>query len=273
MELKIIGANRLRFTYNKLIDNEIYGGKDMMNGIPIGKQFIALSNLSSKKVRCRREDGGTVFVYGPKRRRYGWRYTEENFLSMYTPETSKKNETEQWHSRLKRAIKCMHFSGLWPEIKQQFENELKMTWEDRKEMCDIYWDRRTWVGGKPMFKTPEEMDALWQPFYDKYPFAFTKDIYGHLQVNTGYLFEVSKCTLKSMYFGKGLNDDIKAELKYAIEDRRPWSQDRIRTSYDVSVKYDPGEQKAWYSEEYKNCGNGHYYLMLDHSTALFLEND
>ena len=46
-----------------------------------------------------------------------------------------------------------------------------------------------------------------------------------------------------------------------------------RSSYDVSFSYDPKLQHAWYSEEYKNCGNGHYYLALDETHALFYEDD
>jgi hypothetical protein len=43
--------------------------------------------------------------------------------------------------------------------------------------------------------------------------------------------------------------------------------------YDVTFNYNPDEQKAWYSEEYRNCGNGHYYLALDNEHAIYYEKD
>ena len=44
-------------------------------------------------------------------------------------------------------------------------------------------------------------------------------------------------------------------------------------SYDYSISTDPENKKARYSAEYKWCGNGHYYIMLDWDTALFMEDD
>jgi hypothetical protein len=46
-----------------------------------------------------------------------------------------------------------------------------------------------------------------------------------------------------------------------------------RTNYDVSFEYNAEKGMAWYSEEYKNCGNGHYYLALNGTHAIFWEDD
>jgi hypothetical protein len=46
-----------------------------------------------------------------------------------------------------------------------------------------------------------------------------------------------------------------------------------RTSYDVHYTYNAKEKKAFYSEEFKDCGNGHYYLAIDNTHALFYEDD
>ena len=228
--------------------------------------------LNIKEHTRYKEGNGTVFVFAKRKRRYGKRYSDEQFSRLYTPETPKRTETEEWHRRLKRAIRCMHMSGLWPELMQKFQNCLLMTAEDRKAIYDIWLDRRKLVDGQRFERTEEEQDARLQPFMDTYPFVFSRDEKGHIRPDTDYIYEISDCVLKSMYFGRE-NKDIKCELKAAIEDRRPWSSGRIRANYDVSVEYDPGKQKGWYSEEYRNCGNGHYYLMLDGSTALFCEND
>lgn len=46
--------------------------------------------------------------------------------------------------------------------------------------------------------------------------------------------------------------------------------------YDCSVqisKDNVGNLFAWYSEEYRGCGNGHYYFALDERRAIFVEDD
>ena len=49
-----------------------------------------------------------------------------------------------------------------------------------------------------------------------------------------------------------------------------------RKGYDNSIEFrlcDDGKKRGWYSEEFKNCGNGHYYLALDERRAIFCEDD
>ena len=83
---------------------------------------------------------------------------------------------------------------------------------------------------------------------------------------------MSECRMKSLYFGKPYNRMIKDEIADAMANRRRTTQ-RARAGYDVTFEYDPDRNMAWYSEEYRDCGNGHYYLALDASTALFCEDD
>ena len=63
---------------------------------------------------------------------------------------------------------------------------------------------------------------------------------------------------------QALKNALKNNLNYSIENR---------VNYDVSYEYNAETKKAWYSEEYINCGNGHYYLAIDENTAIFCEND
>ena len=43
--------------------------------------------------------------------------------------------------------------------------------------------------------------------------------------------------------------------------------------YSVSVSKKDGVLRGWYSAEYKGCGNGHYFLLLDATHAIFYEDD
>ena len=92
-------------------------------------------------------------------------------------------------------------------------------------------------------------------------------------IDYDYVNEVSYANCKSMFFGKGQNDYYKGQIKQALQDKTAYYTGRISLNYDVSFQYKPETQQAWYSEEYRNCGNGHYYLALDESAALFYEDD
>lgn len=231
------------------------------------EMFESIDVLTRKKHRSQRtkfngED--RIFVYKPRSRYFGRRYSVEDFAVRYNIREN-PDETIAWHKRLKRAINCLENSGLWQEIKEQFENMLKMTWEDRKQMNEIYWKQ---------YDIPyEQIVQMFEPYVKKYPFAFFKDEDGKLKLNTTYTWEKSACRLKSMYFGKYENKQIKEEISEAIKNNRDYSTGRIPVNYDVSFEYRAKDAKAWYSEEYRDCGNGHYYIALNHSTALFLEDD
>ena len=65
------------------------------------------------------------------------------------------------------------------------------------------------------------------------------------------------------------------EIKKAFEEKRSFNY-HWRGSYDYSAEgrlEDSGEFNAWFSMEYKGCGNGHYYLLLDGMHAIFAEDD
>ena len=67
---------------------------------------------------------------------------------------------------------------------------------------------------------------------------------------------------------------MSAEVAECIKNGTNFSR-RWENGYDNSVEIAnrDGEKLAWYSEEYRGCGNGHYYLMFDATHAIFYEDD
>ena len=126
-----------------------------------------------------------------------------------------------------------------------------MSYSDYQEAKKAFWDR-----------TPISS------FASKYPFLFEDG-----ELNSEYFTEIGECRLKSMYFGKRDNKTYKEMIASHLKNKENFTLYRIPVNYDVSYEYDADKNKAWYSEEYRNCGNGHYYLALDNSTALFVEDD
>lgn len=177
--------------------------------------------------------------------------TLRNFLFNYDPVF--KNEEDQWHKRLARAEKILEKSNLWPELKDVFHDLQTMSYDDHKKLGALWINR----GSSEEFKS-------------RYPFAFGVTENGDEYIKNDYVNELSCCRLKSMYFGSE-NDRIKSALKKAIENDLNHVEYRVPVKYDVSVE--KRGNKAWYSEEYRGCGNGHYYLALNESTAVFYEDD
>ncbi len=62
------------------------------------------------------------------------------------------------------------------------------------------------------------------------------------------------------------------ELKAKIKALAPFREAWCGRSYDISMSINP-DGRAFYSEEYRNCGNGHYFLLLDERHAIHVEDD
>lgn len=222
------------------------------------EKFLVKHQETNKTYRCSIEPDGHYFIYAPNRRKYGYRYTKEKFEKLYTIVPKRLTKTEEWHNNIAKVIKKLNASGLWQDLIPFFENLMQLSYEEHEYLC---------------YLSHGETDKAIQTFQNKYPFLFCQNKDVKTIIDYEYTSELSQCKLKSMYFGKTLNSRIKSEIKHAITQKESYYSPRIRVSYDVTFEYNAEKQKAWYCEEYKNCGNGHYYLALDENTALFCEDD
>lgn len=221
------------------------------------QNFKAVNAYNGETHRCHMEDSGNIFVYARNKKRRGWRFDEKQFLLRFTP-LLPADENSQWKKRLKRAVKLCRESGLWAEIAVVWDDLYKyVTLDEKQKIYEMSWNK------------PEEAIAYCK---ERYPFMIKTDSDGCEYLDTDYIWELSRCELKSMYFGYN-NAEEKEQIRKAIDEHRPYTIPRIRTNYDVSFSYVPESNKAFYREEYKGCGNGHYYLALNHSTAVFSEDD
>lgn len=77
---------------------------------------------------------------------------------------------------------------------------------------------------------------------------------------------------------KHFSEDQFEQIKLAFENKTKISIHRNGNSvrerdYSVHTAFDNGEFQAWFSSEYHRCGNGNYYLLLNPTTAVFMEHD
>lgn len=97
------------------------------------------------------------------------------------------------------------------------------------------------------------------------------------------------CAIKSIPFPKKDRDSglIRTAIQNVIKNRSPHSGMPVEQSYiglswrsprydhDARVRWENGKDEpcGYYSEEYHNCGNGYYWILLDHQHAMFVEKD
>lgn len=175
----------------------------------------------------------------------------------------KKSEADTWRASWENVLARLEKSGLWAEYKEQVKTALAVGYDKIKKAYEVYWgdeykDRREGITARKI----QAIDPRLVVMEDGNMYADTSVI--------GYMNTPAK--VKKMYFSKYGNELSLKKIAAALAAHEDCSESG-RASYDVSFRYQAKDNKAWYSEEYKNCGNGHYYLALDATHAVFYEDD
>lgn len=235
-----------------------------------------------RPTRAALEEGNTVFVYDHGRRRYGFRYTDDVFCRRYAVHFNPDvTDAVLWERRVRNVLKKLTASGLWPEVKKEFEQLLEIGYDRRQRLMYDGWpfEAQQPYWNAIMRKEPDAAEKFNAEFerhhgelMNEIPFAFYKSEDGLWYKRSVFINEMSEARTKSMYFGKHYNRWAKDEFAKAIQEKRRYLFE-TRTHYDVTLQYNPETNMAWYAEEYRDCGNGHYYIAIDSNTALFCEDD
>ena len=223
------------------------------------EKFRVKNKATNETFRCIQEDETTFFVFLPRAKRKGFRYDANTFHQRFEIMKPSKTPTEQWHFRIRKVIKAINKSGLWTDEIPFLTSLLYLSIEDLTLMREEYW-----------IEFHKKGEPYVSRFADKYPFAYQTTDNGPL-LKWNYVSEFANVQTKSMWFDTS-NRMVKDDIKRHLEDKKSY-RIQIPSYYDVSFEYDASKSKAWYSEEYKGCGNGHYYMAVNENTAVFLEND
>ena len=151
-----------------------------------------------------------------------------------------KTPIEWFRHNNNRLIKCLTESGLWADILAWAKSMENLT-DDEITSYDVSNPSRGFIG----------IDAFNAMFTNK--------------------------SIKAVNYDKYY--DYETMVRKAITDKLNYNTPTWYKGYDnsIGIKYDEKDGisllRGWYSEEYKNCGNGHYYLLIDAKHAIFCEND
>lgn len=259
------------------------------------------------------ENNKQVYQMLPKSKKYGKKLEQNNIISVYQNEPKEKNPEIEFNKRCSKIITMLSQYQLWEDLKTTIEIWQILGYKTNKYYQNNHFDipyRITWGTTQ---ENQKEYDRLFeqaksevqkilsalhlkkhQEFFMKklsvihkdtvtrspYP-AFYKHVNEPAYNNLNRFFQsewflidskIKKMTFHKGKEYKGITESILEEIKASMKNKIPYSV-KGKNGYDVSFQYDPKSQKAWYSEEYKNCGNGHYYLALNDRYAIFYEDD
>jgi len=231
-----------------------------------------LANGEKLKLRIFKSSYGNYCYKAPHKQRYGYPINTLKLIDIL-PEFSKKHKSDEqiWRDSWTKVKERLEKSGLWQDMLQDVITALNVGYEKLKEAEKSYWQDVQGVKyeANEILRTKriQEIDERLVRYNKEKQcfFANTSIIW--------YMHHPAK--VKKMRFSKSTtyNEEILKRITIAIQDRKDHHESG-RTNYDISFEYSYKKgNKAWYSEEFKNCGNGHYYLALDATHALFYEDD
>lgn len=254
-----------------------------------------------------------IYKMLPRSKKIGQKLDMHNITSIYQIEPKKENPEVKFNKRCSKIITMLSQYQLWENLKTELEiwqtlgyqtykfyNEndfsipYEITWGTTKENQEEYdklFEKAESEVQKILSMLPskkyqdffiEKLNVIHKDTTSRSPApAFYKHIgkinYSNLNSFFQHNWFLIDGKIKKMTFHKGKNDkfiteSILKEINAAMQNKTPYSA-KGKNGYDVSFEYDPSLQKAWYSEEYKDCGNGHYYLALNDTHAIFCEDD
>jgi len=230
--------------------------------------IITYKDGIKQKTRFMKVGDKQLFIFAKRSRKWGW-YTYsyndkiicsgKEIVGIEVKQKKEKTEKEKWEKSIDKAIKYLEESGLWEEDLKELKIMREVGYEKCKKAIRIYWDYYN-------KDNIEKIKAIDKRLIKKYDNG-NEGILSMLFITGGRPLKIKK-----MYFGKEKNAVILERIKKAMEEKRK-IEEWAHTNYDVSFRYNPAKNMAWDSEEYKGKGNGHYYIALNNTHALFMEDD
>jgi hypothetical protein len=221
------------------------------------------------KVRVEYKDGhkeyirifdyhGRICKFRKGSSRKGYDLNTSDIVAVQIPQ-KRKSDKEKWEEQLNKIKQRLQNSGLWESLVSDIEEALKIGYEKMNQAYSDYWN---------MFDEKEE-------FKKKYPELVKTNEKGEEYIDRSLLWTFAKTPkVEKMRFSESkLENEAQLNRIKECMQKSEECKEYGYYGYDNSFEYHPNIKRAFYSREYKGCGNGYYYLALDATHAMFLEKD
>ena len=223
--------------------------KDLFAMLAQSETKMLSAKLYGKKVRIALSNSGNFMYLARNARRRGYMLSDETLANL-TDVQPLVNKPISYAEDLIRSLKLRkrfldknRHLNLWPTLSKEVE---AATEENFKKLLDFKADPKDNYGS---LSVSEFARSLGLPTIEHH----------------------KTLTLKTA----GLSDYWLKQIADAIANKKDFSYS-WRKGYDYSFQLkncDDGEYKGWLSQEFKDCGNGHYWLVISPTQCIFCEND
>lgn len=217
------------------------------------------------------------FAKGSRSR--GYRLNLDKVESIEAKQKKEQDKYKTFHRNCEKAAGLLAASGFWPEIQKRMAVMAAMTVEDYNRLMTLWQEYDELYNHREL--TYDEMSRLQDEKRKEYEAYFTErgatgDWYHFRQLSE------NKQIVSVPYSNGGYGKERQvAYAREIIEQVKQGEAGKYKTfywygNYDFHIevrKNDDGTIYGWYSAEYKGCGNGHYYLLLDAEHAIYCEDD
>lgn len=178
-------------------------------------------------------------------------YYFDSVAYLHIPDATTKDPSVAWQKSWTNVYSRLKVSGLNPRYAKTIETGLLVGYDKIQKAYEPYWNFK--LSHEERNSAVEEVDK-------------------RLSDDIEILYIMHKpAKVEKMNFG-WRNEEKLAHIAQCLRDKIRCSESG-RTNYDISFEYNPETSGAFYSKEFRNCGNGHYYLALDATHAVFYEDD
>jgi len=220
--------------------------------------YRVVRNGKTETLRLGYSTFGDILVMNKNSRKFGYIASSYEFESLEPVSKRDVPEAVKWEKGWRKVLKYLKASGFWQDIQQEILDGLDVGLAKIKEAGKVEWEE-----GKPYESRNERIKAVDERL-----------------LNTFIRWHMSRPPkMKAMYFSKNpaTNAYYKSRIAEAIRDGKAYDC-HTTAGYDVSFEFHPEDKgnrgpHAHYAEEFRGCGNGHYYIALDATHALFMEDD
>lgn len=192
---------------------------------------------------------GYLCEFNKRSRKYGHYFDTTNVVSV-EPLDKEQDLLKKTRRFINKVIATLEKSGLWSNFLHDFKIVAQLDDEKLLKFLNAEWDESQ--------KIMLELGL------------------NNRQCGVDCLKWTVEKGIKNINYNSWDKQQFMPMFAKAIEEKETFGHD-WRKGYDnrIECRFDEKENvmRAWYSEEYKGCGNGHYYYAIDATHAIFGEDD